>query len=76
MKKSKKESKKKSNILYLATAKKNRNDQSSSDVARSLFSETWRSYLDEVNMVAVNMNKEKENKIDKTKGPMRISLLD
>lgn len=74
MKKSKTESKAK--ILYLSTKRKKKETDSPSEVARSLFSETWRSYLDEVNMVAVKMKKEKEAKSDNSKSPVRLSLID
>lgn len=54
-----------------------------SEVARDLFAETWRSYLDEVNMAAVKLNKEgkikatqkgKEVNLDSSKGPVRLSI--
>lgn len=58
---------------------------SPSEVARSLFSNTWRSYLDEVHMAAVKLNrrgmkkitrKGKENDLEKSKGPVQLSLND
>lgn len=74
MKKSKIEGK--ARILYLKSRGKTADAVRSSEVARTLFSETWRSYLDEVNMVSINMKKEKETKIDNSKKPLRLSLLD
>lgn len=56
-----------------------------SEVARSLFSNTWRSYMDEVRMAAVKLNKDgmikitqkgKEVNLDNAKGPVRLSLFD
>ena len=74
MKKSKTESKAK--ILQLAQKKSVEEIKHSSEVARSLFSETWRSYLDEVNMVSVKMKKSTEDKIDSSKRPVRLSIID
>ncbi len=74
MKKSKTESK--SNILQLAQKRSVKEIKRSSEVARSLFSETWRVYLDEVNMVSVKMKKSKDSKIDSSNGPVRLSLVD
>ncbi len=74
MKKSKIESNAK--IFNLSTKRKKKEHDSPSEVARSLFSETWRSYLDEVNMVAVKKKKEKETKIDNSKSPVRLFLID
>ncbi|MBO6522405.1 MAG: DUF3253 domain-containing protein [Balneolaceae bacterium] len=74
MKKSKTESK--PNILQLAQKRSVKEITRSSEVARSLFSETWRVYLDEVNMVSVKMKKSKDSKIDSSNGPVRLSLVD
>lgn len=74
MKKSKIESK--SNILQLAQKRSVKEIKRSSEMARTLFSETWRVYLDEVNMVSVKMKKAKDPKIDNSSGPVRLSLVD
>ncbi len=74
MKKSKTESK--SNILYLAQKRSVKEIKRSSDMARSLFSETWRVYLDEVNMVSVKMKKSKDHKIENSTKKVRLSLVD
>jgi hypothetical protein len=69
----------------MKTEKELENVVSSSEVARSLFSETWRSYMDEVSMAAVKLNKKSIDKIKPTKesnsakkykGPIRLSLVD
>ena len=74
MKKSKIE--RKANILELAQKKSVEEIKRSSEMARSLFSETWRVYLDEVNMVSVKMKKSAKEKIDSSKKPVRLSLVD
>lgn len=74
MKKSKIE--RKARILYLKSKVKTTDKARSSEVARNLFSETWRSYLDEVHMVSIKMKKGKKTKVDNSKSPIRLSLLD
>lgn len=74
MNKSKIESK--SNILQLAQKRSVKEIKRSSEMTRTLFSETWRVYLDEVNMVSVKMKKAKDPKIDNSRGPVRLSLVD
>ncbi len=74
MKKSKIE--RKANILQLAQKKSVKEIKRSSEMARSLFSETWRVYLDEVSMVSVKMKKTKNENIDTSKSKIRLSLVD
>ena len=79
MKKSQPETRAK--ILYLISESRVDNASQPSEVARSLFSETWRSYMDEVNMVSLKMDKDgtmkvasskKEVQMDDSKGPLRL----
>ncbi len=76
MKKSKPEPN--TNILYLTQKKAVKKSKEASEVARSLFSETWRVYMDGVNMVSVKMSQkeESETNIDCSKQPVRLSLVD
>lgn len=66
----------KANILELAQKKSVEEIMRSSEVTRSLFSETWRVYLDEVSMVSVKMKTSAKEKIDSSKKPVRLSLVD
>ncbi|MEQ9309601.1 MAG: hypothetical protein RLN90_09110 [Balneolaceae bacterium] len=74
MKKSKIE--RKARILYLKSRAKTSDVVRSSEVTRALFSETWRSYLDEVNMVSINRKNRKETKVDNSKKTIYLSLVD
>lgn len=76
MKKSKPEPKTK--ILHLTQKKAVKKSKEASEVARSLFSETWRVYMDGVNMVSVKMTKKEkgETNIDRSKQPVRLSIVD
>ncbi|RNC84546.1 MAG: DUF3253 domain-containing protein [Balneola sp.] len=75
MKKSKPEPN--ANILHITQKQAVKKSKEASEVARSLFSETWRVYMDGVNMVSVKMTKSKgETKIDRSKKPVRLSLVD
>lgn len=59
----KKKSKLRARILKLNPERKTAKTESASEVARSLFSETWRNYLDDVKLVAVTLNKKGVRKI-------------
>lgn len=59
----KKKSNFKARILKLNPERKADKAESASEVARSLFSETWRNYLDDVKIVAVTLNKKSVRKI-------------
>lgn len=48
-------------------------DQNVSEVTRDLFSETWRSYLDQISMAAVKLDPEMELQEEKSK-PKRVKL--
>lgn len=76
MRKSKLKKKKKAKIYKLASVKVKGDKPSSSEIARNLFSETWRTYLDEVHMVAVGIGKKKKVKRNNSKKAVRLSLLD
>ena len=76
MKKSKPEPK--TNILHLTQKKTAKKSKEASEVARSLFSETWRVHMDGVHMVSVKMNQKEEDEtnIDRSKQLVRLSLVD
>lgn len=59
----KKKSKFRARILKLNPERKTAKAVNASEVARSLFSETWRNYLDDVKLVAVTLNKKSARKI-------------
>lgn len=81
MKKSKPESK--ARIHTLRTSKATDEVTDASEMTRRLFTDTWRSYLDQVQMAAVKLNRtakdamkvEKEQEqLDRSKGPVRLYL--
>jgi len=81
MKKSKPESKARIHTLTTRNATKEVAD--ASEMTRRLFTDTWRSYLDQVQMAAVKLNRtakgamkpEKEQeKRDRSKGTVRLYL--
>ncbi|MEO1021020.1 MAG: DUF3253 domain-containing protein [Bacteroidota bacterium] len=70
-------------ILQLTEKRGVEQSISSSEIARELFSDTWRNYMDEVHMSAVSLQKKglisiagegKEMDMSEGKGPIRLSI--
>jgi len=74
MKKSKTESRAK--ILYLKSKQKATKTVHASEMARTLFAERWRNYIDQVYMVAIQMKKDKRDKMENSKKPLSQFLID
>ena len=72
MKKLKTESRAK--ILYLKSKQKATRTVHASEIARMLFAERWRNYIDQVYMVAIQMKNGERNRIEKSKKPLSHSL--
>ncbi len=61
-------------ILYLKSKQKATRTVHASEIARMLFAERWRNYIDQVYMVAIQMKNGERNRIEKSKKPLSHSL--
>ena len=75
MKKSKRE--KKARILPIKSKSKTEKIQNVSEVTRSLFSDAWRSYLDQVSMAAVKLDQDvrRESELNTKKKQIKLTIV-